>query len=218
MFNIHISIERWKYNPVYEVYVSTKGRFKNKDKELITPAPVQKYITLILNGRVVRAHRLVLETFRPQSDMADLTVDHIDHNTRNNELSNLRWMTRKENCNDQVVLDFCESLKNLGAYEALRGVRMVSEVSKRKQKTTEKKTKKEKPKYSFDIEGHDLKMQPVKMTNLSEETVIKTICQLCHYKGDQKKLVRNTIVNLRNNKMCNTKKKFGLTITAKEAI
>ena len=42
-------------------------------------------------------HRLVLMAFSPIEGMENLTVDHIDGNPANNTLSNLRWMTAKEN-------------------------------------------------------------------------------------------------------------------------
>jgi len=42
-------------------------------------------------------HRLVLMAFVPTEGMEHLTVDHIDGNITNNNLSNLRWMTAEEN-------------------------------------------------------------------------------------------------------------------------
>ena len=42
-------------------------------------------------------HRLVLMVFAPIEGMENLTVDHIDGNPANNNLSNLRWMTAEEN-------------------------------------------------------------------------------------------------------------------------
>jgi hypothetical protein len=40
-------------------------------------------------------HRIVMETFRPIE--GKMTVDHLDHNKRNNSLDNLEWVTREEN-------------------------------------------------------------------------------------------------------------------------
>jgi hypothetical protein len=42
-------------------------------------------------------HRLVMLTWKPTPEAEGLTVDHLDHNKRNNALSNLEWVTREEN-------------------------------------------------------------------------------------------------------------------------
>lgn len=42
-------------------------------------------------------HRLVLMAFSPVEGMENLTVDHIDEDITNNQLSNLRWMATEEN-------------------------------------------------------------------------------------------------------------------------
>ena len=43
-----------------------------------------------------RVHRLLAETYIPNPDNL-LFVDHKDRNTKNNSLSNLRWVTHQEN-------------------------------------------------------------------------------------------------------------------------
>ena len=101
MFNIHFSVERWKWNPTFGIYVSTKGRFRNQDKKDI---PIQigdnGYCMVYCGGTVHRhlsAHRVVMLTWRPTDNAENLTVDHLDHNKRNNALSNLEWVTEEEN-------------------------------------------------------------------------------------------------------------------------
>ena len=42
-------------------------------------------------------HRLVLETFKPHVNMNVLDVNHIDGNKLNNHLTNLEWLTRRDN-------------------------------------------------------------------------------------------------------------------------
>ena len=52
------------------------------------------YLKLKLNGKNIPLHRIVIETFKGKSD---LTVDHIDMNKLNNDISNLEYVTRSEN-------------------------------------------------------------------------------------------------------------------------
>lgn len=52
------------------------------------------------------AHRLVMYTWCPIEDREAFTVDHIDHNKRNNRVDNLEWVSQAENlirANDDIV-------------------------------------------------------------------------------------------------------------------
>lgn len=51
--------------------------------------PVKRYMKQV--------HRIVLENFRPVSNMDKLQVNHIDGDKSNNNLSNLEWVTPEEN-------------------------------------------------------------------------------------------------------------------------
>ena len=102
-------MENWKvisdYDFKYEV--SDKGNIKfpgvpGHSKAKITAGSLNKfngyyYITLTKNGKSVRkaVHRLVAEYFIPNSE-GKPTVDHIDRDRKNNDVSNLRWATHKE--------------------------------------------------------------------------------------------------------------------------
>lgn len=97
MFNIHLTFERWRYNPEREVYVSTEGRIKDKNKKILEPVPFNNYMRVKAKGKLLLVHRLVMETWRPDHDEKDSTVDHINMNTRDNRLCNLRWMRSCEN-------------------------------------------------------------------------------------------------------------------------
>ena len=92
------NIERWKWNDEYRVYVSNMGHFKDEHKK---PLPVRinnkGYISIRTSYGFKYAHRLVLLTWKPIPNAEDLTVDHLDHNKRNNSLVNLEWVTQKEN-------------------------------------------------------------------------------------------------------------------------
>lgn len=101
MFNIHFSIERWKWNPDFGIYVSNKGRFRTRDKRDV-PIQISEggYCVVYCGGTIhkhMSAHRVVMLTWRPTANAENLTIDHLDHNKRNNALTNLEWVTREEN-------------------------------------------------------------------------------------------------------------------------
>ena len=89
----HLGIERWKYYMPLDIYVSSFGRIKNAAGELQKVGVKDNY--LVYKGKLV--HRIVIQAFNPIPNYANLTVDHLDHNTRNNRLSNLEWVTDEEN-------------------------------------------------------------------------------------------------------------------------
>ena len=117
MFNIHFSIERWKWNADFGIYVSNKGRFRTRDKkELPIKIGNGGYCYVHCSGTVNKyrlAHRVVMLTWRPTDDAENLTVDHLDHNKRNNSVSNLEWVTQEENlrraCTDLLPNEECET-------------------------------------------------------------------------------------------------------------
>lgn len=79
----------------------TKGYSVRKDK---------KYPGVRIQGHFYHVHRLVAETFIHNPDNK-LTVDHIDRNTNNNCLSNLRWATHTE---QRINSAQCINAKDLG--------------------------------------------------------------------------------------------------------
>ena len=93
-------VERWKWNKDYRIYVSNMGHFKNEHKQDL---PIKIHSKKGYCGVVVpnygfrNAHRLVMLTWRPIPDAENLTIDHLDHNKRNNSLDNLEWVTEEEN-------------------------------------------------------------------------------------------------------------------------
>lgn len=103
---LHIEVERWKFNKNYQLYVSNMGNFRDKAKEKISlKVDVYGYLQVPFcnnkKGTVkyLQAHRVVMETWCPKMNMwkDKLTVDHLDHNKRNNTTKNLEWVTKQEN-------------------------------------------------------------------------------------------------------------------------
>ena len=97
---IKIHFERWKWNSEHEVWVSTEGRLKDRDKEFIEPMIKEGGYLVFFNEAhqvFTNIHRVVLETWRPRADMRELTVEHKDQNKRNPALRNLMWLTSEEN-------------------------------------------------------------------------------------------------------------------------
>lgn len=125
---IHIEVEKWRFNKNYNLYVSNLGNFKDKSKEdikLVVEKGGYLQIPVCNNkqGKVkyLQAHRVVMETWCPKQNMwkDKLTVDHLDHNKRNNKTKNLEWVTKQENQKravaDMVYDDkdaFIQSLKD----------------------------------------------------------------------------------------------------------
>ena len=93
-----LNIERWKYNKEYEVYVSNLGHFKDKKKKNLPIKINEKGYCLVKTSVGFKCvHRVVMLTWKPISNAEEITVDHLDHNKRNNALKNLEWVTFEEN-------------------------------------------------------------------------------------------------------------------------
>lgn len=98
LFNFVFKVEKWKFNKDYGVYVSTLGNFKDRYKRLLPIKVNQKgYCAVKTEQGYTLAHRLVMFTWKPIPDAENLTVDHLNHNKRDNSVDNLEWVTRKEN-------------------------------------------------------------------------------------------------------------------------
>lgn len=99
-------MEEWKQIKNFpKYYVSNLGRvksYKRKNPIIMSPGEYSNgYLFVLLsNGKNKKScsiHRLVLETFNPVEKMELLQVNHKDCNRKNNNLSNLEWVTPQEN-------------------------------------------------------------------------------------------------------------------------
>jgi len=113
--SIKIKFERWKFNKDYGVYVSTHGRFRNRDKaDLPIKINQRGYCCVKVDCttcKTMLAHRLVMLTWRPTDEAENLTVDHKNHNKRDNSLENLEWVTYEENVR-RAEIDFISEIVN----------------------------------------------------------------------------------------------------------
>lgn len=107
LFNLIINFEKYKWNKDYGVYVSNLGHFKDRYKRLL-PVKINLggYLVIKTEKGYISAHRLVMYTWRPIPNAENMTVDHLNHNKRDNSLKNLEWIDRSENqrraCEDIV--------------------------------------------------------------------------------------------------------------------
>ena len=93
-----IKVEKWKWNKEYRGFVSNLGNFKNEHKQLLPVKINQRGYCLIKTECGLKlAHRIVMLTWKPIPNAEELTVDHLNHNKRDNSVDNLEWVTKEEN-------------------------------------------------------------------------------------------------------------------------
>lgn len=94
-------MEEWRLihqEPGYSI--SSLGRVMNNFTKHIKSIRYDRYgyprVTLYPSGRTYTIHRLIMTNFYP-AEMWNEHVNHIDNNRANSILSNLEWVTAKEN-------------------------------------------------------------------------------------------------------------------------
>ena len=101
----------FKYIPQYENLYSidrSGNVFSHISGKILKPHPnLRGYLMVDLykDGKVKKGviHRLVAITYIPNPNNLP-EIDHIDTDRQNNNVDNLRWCTRKENCNNVLTL------------------------------------------------------------------------------------------------------------------
>ena len=106
--------------------VLKNGRIKHiKQRKLKTNKNDKGYVSVNLsNGGCTKkqyVHRLVYEAFHPEEDISHMEIDHLDTDRQNNELTNLRAVTSKENKNNPRTKEKYKSSNALdkGKFKAL---------------------------------------------------------------------------------------------------
>ena len=96
---LHFSIERWRKNEEYGVWVSNQGRIRLiKNKEFLTTRVNSKgYLLVFTEKGLISVHRLVAYTWLGDKRNEKYTIDHINFNKRDNSVKNLRWVSAEIN-------------------------------------------------------------------------------------------------------------------------
>ena len=122
---LDIEGEVWKPIKNYEnLYaISNKGRVKNIiSNSLMSIFKVGNYLKVSLESKQYYLHKIIAEAFIPNPENKP-HVDHIDTNSLNNDIDNLRWCTTKENNNNPLTI--AKQVDRLKSYNVERKLEVV---------------------------------------------------------------------------------------------
>ena len=105
--------EIWKdisFNDLYQI--SNKGNFKRGNKLINGWIQNTGYKTVNIKEKKYSIHRLVAEAFIPNPENK-AQVNHKDGNKLNNCVSNLEWVTPKENVQHAFKIGLCDNTKTI---------------------------------------------------------------------------------------------------------
>ena len=118
-------MEEWKnINKEYEI--SNLGRIrrtKNNGTKYLKPEVLKKgYLRVSIweNGtrKRILVHRLVAQMFIPNKDKTKTQIDHINNNTSDNRVENLRWVIPKENVQHSIEQNRFVTECKINAYKS----------------------------------------------------------------------------------------------------
>jgi len=116
--------------PNYEI--NEFGEIRNiKTKRILKPKLHKKrgYLTINLRNndkqKTIDIHRLVALTLIPNPDQLKY-VDHIDRNSKNNHVSNLRWSSQTDNLFNRIynrpLLTYCDINKKFNVQHRISNI------------------------------------------------------------------------------------------------
>lgn len=98
---------RWRLihqQPQYSI--SSKGKIRNNTSKHIKSTRLDRYgyprVTLYPSGKTFTIHRLIMTNFTPKESWKE-QINHKDSVRKNSVLSNLEWVTPKENSQHMIL-------------------------------------------------------------------------------------------------------------------
>ena len=116
------------YNGKYKIDKSSNVYSKAKGRLLKPSKSVRGYMVLTLNKKTRPLHQLVVESFVDSNYKSKgLVVDHIDRDKTNNELSNLRLVSKADNYINSDHYENrkkgCVNLRSNGTFRAIVSIK-----------------------------------------------------------------------------------------------